>query len=137
MANINWLAVLIAAVVYFFLGSLWYQLLFRNIWARELEPGPREFTYSSDLLDRYVGNYRVDASLTIAVVRTNNQLVAWLKDSTRTNSFPIFAGSKTKFFMKTVDANLDFQTNAEGAAEGLAFYIGGETRRAKRVASGF
>jgi hypothetical protein len=35
MVHINWLAVLVAAVVYFFFGSLWYQALFSKIWARE------------------------------------------------------------------------------------------------------
>ncbi|HEX5316322.1 MAG TPA: DUF1761 domain-containing protein [Candidatus Kapabacteria bacterium] len=35
MAHLNWLAVLIAAIVYFFFGSLWFQALFSKIWARE------------------------------------------------------------------------------------------------------
>jgi hypothetical protein len=35
MAHLNWLAVLIAAIVYFFFGSLWYMALFSKIWARE------------------------------------------------------------------------------------------------------
>ncbi|HWF44783.1 MAG TPA: DUF1761 domain-containing protein [Candidatus Kapabacteria bacterium] len=35
MAHINWLAVLVAALVFFFFGSLWYQVLFRKLWARE------------------------------------------------------------------------------------------------------
>jgi len=35
MANIHWLAVLVGAIVYFFFGSLWYQVLFRKLWARE------------------------------------------------------------------------------------------------------
>ncbi|HZK75454.1 MAG TPA: DUF1761 domain-containing protein [Candidatus Kapabacteria bacterium] len=35
MAHLNWAAVLIAAIVYFFFGSLWYMALFSKIWARE------------------------------------------------------------------------------------------------------
>lgn len=34
VANINWLAVLVAGAASFILGGLWYALLFGNIWAR-------------------------------------------------------------------------------------------------------
>jgi hypothetical protein len=33
-SNINWLAVLVAALAYFFLGALWYSFLFRNAWIK-------------------------------------------------------------------------------------------------------
>jgi hypothetical protein len=33
-SNINWLAVLVAAVAYFFLGAIWYSALFRNAWIK-------------------------------------------------------------------------------------------------------
>ncbi len=34
MAHLNWLAVLIAAIVYFFFGALWYMALFGKPWAK-------------------------------------------------------------------------------------------------------
>ncbi len=33
-SHINWLAVLVAALAYFFLGAIWYSFLFRNSWIR-------------------------------------------------------------------------------------------------------
>ena len=33
-SNINWLAVLVAAVAYFLLGAIWYSALFRNAWIK-------------------------------------------------------------------------------------------------------
>jgi Protein of unknown function (DUF1761) len=33
-ADINWLAVLVAAVAYFLLGALWYSLLFQKSWIK-------------------------------------------------------------------------------------------------------
>ena len=33
-SHINWLAVLVAAAAYFFVGAIWYSLLFRNSWIR-------------------------------------------------------------------------------------------------------
>jgi hypothetical protein len=34
LSDMNWLAVLVAAVAYFMLGALWYSLLFSKIWIR-------------------------------------------------------------------------------------------------------
>jgi hypothetical protein len=33
-SNINWLAVLVAAVAYYFIGAIWYSALFRNAWIK-------------------------------------------------------------------------------------------------------
>ena len=33
-SNINWLAVLVAAVAYFLVGGLWYSLLFKKAWIK-------------------------------------------------------------------------------------------------------
>lgn len=33
-SHVNWLAVLVAALAYFFLGAIWYSFLFRNAWIK-------------------------------------------------------------------------------------------------------
>ena len=33
-ADLNWLAIAVAAVAYFMLGALWYSLLFKNAWIK-------------------------------------------------------------------------------------------------------
>ena len=33
-SQVNWLAVLIGALAYFFLGAIWYSALFRNAWIK-------------------------------------------------------------------------------------------------------
>ena len=33
-SQINWLAVLVGALAYFFLGAIWYSALFRNAWIK-------------------------------------------------------------------------------------------------------
>jgi hypothetical protein len=40
MANINYLAVLVGGIAYFFLGYLWYQFLFGKVWAKGLGMNP-------------------------------------------------------------------------------------------------
>ena len=32
MSNLNWLAILVAAIAYFFLGAIWYSFLFQKQW---------------------------------------------------------------------------------------------------------
>jgi len=36
MGSLNWLAIVVATVAFFAVGALWYGLLFRNAWAREV-----------------------------------------------------------------------------------------------------
>ena len=107
---------------------------FRNIWIRELGvAGPKEFTFSNELLDRYVGTYRAQPSPTIVIARQDNQMQMRLPFSGKEVTYPLFAESKTKFFSKSVDARIIFQTNADGVAEGLTFLIGGDARPAKKI----
>jgi hypothetical protein len=42
LAEINWLAVLVAAFSAFLLGGLWYGPLFRNAWCREIGINPND-----------------------------------------------------------------------------------------------
>lgn len=60
MAQINWLAVLVAALVYFFFGSLWYQALFSKIWAREsgikMDNPPKGAAMMKMMLKSFLGN---------------------------------------------------------------------------------
>jgi hypothetical protein len=105
---------------------------YRNIWIRELgDTGPREFTYSTNVLDRYMGKYRSGDDLTVTISRTESQLSARFQSPGKDNWFPLFAESPTAFFMKSVDAGLAFQTNAAGVTDGLTIHIGGERRTAK------
>ena len=60
MAHINWLAVIVAALAYFFFGSLWYQVIFRTIWAREsgikMDNPPKGGALMSMMLKSFLGN---------------------------------------------------------------------------------
>ncbi|MDP4198685.1 MAG: DUF1761 domain-containing protein [Bacteroidota bacterium] len=60
MANINWLAVLVASLVFFFFGSLWYQVLFRKLWAREsgikMDNPPSGSAMMKMMLKSFLGN---------------------------------------------------------------------------------
>ena len=61
MANINWLAVLVAAVVYFAFGSLWYQVLLRKLWTREsgisMDNPPKGAAMRDMMVKSFMGNF--------------------------------------------------------------------------------
>src|SRR5262249_20656676 len=107
---------------------------FRNIWIRELGDDAKwkAFTFSTKLLDRYVGNYRVDDTLSIEVTRKDNQLIGQFKGRDFAKTFSFMAESPTKFFTRNLDGTLTFRTNADGEAEGVTFHIGGEDRQGKK-----
>lgn len=45
----------------------------------------------------------------------------------------MFAESEREYFYKVVDAQITFETNAEGLAEALVLHQGGRDQRAERV----
>jgi hypothetical protein len=107
---------------------------YRNIWIRELtDAAQKEFTFSTQLLDRYLGTYRVTPRLSLVITRRENQLYMKLVDPGREHEHPLFAESKTKFFAKDVDSYVVFQTNDQGVAESLSFYMAGDTSQAQKV----
>ena len=90
---------------------------YRNVWVRELgKPSKKEFMLPEALLDSYVGGY--DGNL--EVTKENHQLIARLAGV----RFVMFAESKTHFFAKTTDLQLEFATNSEGKVESVTWSVG-------------
>ncbi len=98
---------------------------FRNVWVRELgNPGKKEFTLASALLDRYAGSYENDVTIT----REENQLAVRLGGS----KFLLFAESPTKFFAKTTDVQVEFPEGPQGKISRLIWSAGEGGSEAKR-----
>jgi hypothetical protein len=103
---------------------------FRNIWVRELgQPGRKEFTFGPQVLDACVGNYQTGPGATIDVVREGDHLTATLGGV----RFVLFAESKTRFFAKTADLQLEFGTDAEGHVDRVTWSVGEGANLAKAV----
>jgi len=103
---------------------------YRNIWVRELgKPGKSEFTYGPAVLDSYCGSYEVGPNFNIDVVRDGDQLVATMQGV----KFILFAESKTKFFAKTTDVQLEFVPGADGKIDHVIWSVGEGANRAKKV----
>jgi Domain of Unknown Function (DUF1080)/Domain of unknown function (DUF3471) len=102
---------------------------YRNIWVRELgKPCKKEFTLGDAQLDKYVGAYDRGGDK-IEITRGDHQLNAKLGGT----KFVMFAESPTKFFAKTTDVQIEFQTDAQGNVQGLDWSVGEGANHAKRI----
>ncbi len=108
---------------------------YRNVWVRELEPGPKEFTYATNLLDRWVGVYDVHPDFTITIERSEDQLVAKTRIPRREAVFPLYAASTNDFFMKTVDARISFDGGGPSGPATATLHIGGDQQVGRRRAA--
>ena len=89
-----------------------------------------EVKLPADVLERYVGVYELAPTFSLTMVRRGGQLFT---QATGQPEFELFAESETKFFLKNVDAQVEFQTGADGKVTGLILHQGGRDMPAKKV----
>jgi bla regulator protein BlaR1 len=87
----------------------------------------------ADVLERYVGEYKLADNMIIAIRRDGERLLARL---TGQPEFEIFPESETKYFWKVVDAQVTFAAENGQPASGLTLHQHGENMPAPRVAVG-
>jgi CubicO group peptidase (beta-lactamase class C family) len=95
-------------------------------------PGERkEITLDSKVLSRYVGAYQLAQGPAMLITLEGNQLVSKLGNQA---VVPIFPESETMFFLKVVDAQIEFpKDDAEGKASQLTLHQNGRDITAKRL----
>ena len=73
LAQVNWLAVIVAALAYFILGSLWFAALFGKMWSREVEKigirinEPTKGQIMQKMIQTFVGNVMVAIAVAYVV----------------------------------------------------------------------
>ncbi|HYI10065.1 MAG TPA: serine hydrolase [Thermoanaerobaculia bacterium] len=82
------------------------------------------------LYDRYVGRYEIAPNFILTVTRDETRLYT---QATGQPKFEIFPESDKKFFLKVVDAQLTFETGAEGPATQVILHQNGANTPAKRI----
>jgi D-alanyl-D-alanine-carboxypeptidase/D-alanyl-D-alanine-endopeptidase len=100
--------------------------------ASELPPEPKEIALDAAVLNDYAGKYQFSFGM-FDVMLMNGRLEAQL---TGQPAAPIFASAKDKFFYKIVDAQLDFERDAEGKVVAVILRQNGRNMRAPRMTSG-
>lgn len=118
---------------------------YRNIWLRNLpdRPGPpaeslarvESIPLGADVLDRYVGRYRMGDKPGAAIVtfaRDGGQLTVTFPF--RPGALALVPVSETDFVMPFTDGRFAFRKDAEGKTNGVHFRIGDGEREMARVA---
>jgi CubicO group peptidase (beta-lactamase class C family) len=93
-------------------------------------PPPRQaIQVDPALLAAYAGTYELAPSFSITITLENGRLFA---QATGQPKFEIFAESETSFFLKVVDAQLEFQKDAAGTVTGLVLHQAGRNMPGKK-----
>jgi hypothetical protein len=102
---------------------------FRNVWVRELgDPGRKEFTLADEQLARYAGKYERAPNDVMTITQQDHQLVAMMGGV----RFVLFAESPKKFFAKTTDFQVEFESSG-AQVSGLVWSVGEGGSTAKRI----
>jgi CubicO group peptidase (beta-lactamase class C family) len=90
----------------------------------------KEITVDPKIFDGYVGQYQLAPNFILTITREGDQLYA---QATGQPKFQIFPESLRDFFLKVVDAQITFETDASGRATSLTLHQNGRDQPAKRI----
>jgi len=96
------------------------------------EPLPQErkaVKVDPAVYDAYLGEYELAPGFSITILREGDQLFALPTGQSRAELFP---ESETRFFLKVVDAQIEFVRGADGKVTGLVLHQNGHDRPGKR-----
>jgi len=89
----------------------------------------KEITVSPKILADYVGTYELSPTFSIVMTLEDGQLMT---QATRQPKFPLFAESDTKFFLKVVDAQVEFFRDEKGAVTHIVLHQNGRDAKGPR-----
>jgi serine-type D-Ala-D-Ala carboxypeptidase/endopeptidase len=98
--------------------------------ASELPPELREIALDAATLGDYVGKYRLGPGAIVDFTLRGDHLETQI---TGQPAFPVYASAKDKFFLKIVDAQLDFERDTGGKVVAMVLHQNGRDIRAPRV----
>jgi CubicO group peptidase (beta-lactamase class C family) len=93
--------------------------------------GRQAITLNAATLANYVGHYQLAPKAIIDITVKDGQPFVQL---TGQPAFPLFASAKDKFFLRVVEAQIDFERDAGGKVVALVLHQNGADRRAPRSA---
>ena len=94
-------------------------------------PSPRkEAAVDPKLYDLYAGEYELNPGFTIIILRRGDKLIS---QATGQPEVELFPESETRFFLKVVDAQVDFVRDEAGRVTGLVLHQGGMDLPARRI----
>jgi CubicO group peptidase (beta-lactamase class C family) len=98
--------------------------------ARPIPPPRKEAAVDPKVFDRLTGDYELAPDFLITILRRGDKLIS---QATGQPEIELFPESETKFFLKVVDAQVDFVIDAAGRVTGLVLHQGGQDLPAKKI----
>jgi CubicO group peptidase (beta-lactamase class C family) len=98
-----------------------------------LAPPPKQHTevrVDPKLFDGYVGRYQVLPNLILTITREGDRLFS---QATGQSKVELFAEGEKEYFLRVVDAQLTFVTDANGVATAVVLHQNGANLQAKRI----
>jgi hypothetical protein len=89
----------------------------------------KEIAVPAAVLSRYVGTYELQPGFDLMITLEGNQLIS---QATGQGKAPLFAASETKFFLKVVDAEIEFVKDNKGAVTHLILHQGPQEIKAAK-----
>jgi CubicO group peptidase (beta-lactamase class C family) len=89
-----------------------------------------EIQLETSVMQQYVGSYELMPGFLIAITLENGQLMA---QATSQPKFQLFAEKSNYFFVKAVEAEVEFVKNNDGKYDKMILYQGGAKTEGKRV----
>lgn len=96
----------------------------------KLQTERKEVKVDSKILARYVGTYQLAPGDNMLITIDGDQLSEKLGSQ---NTYPIFPESESLFFLKVVDAEIEFLKDASGAVTALVLHQNGRDQKAPRI----
>ncbi len=87
----------------------------------------KEVAVPPKILAEYAGTYELSPTFQIVVTVEGDNLMV---QATKQPKFPVFASSETRFFLKVVDAEVEFFRNEKGEVTHLVLHQGGMDQKA-------
>jgi CubicO group peptidase (beta-lactamase class C family) len=98
--------------------------------AKPLPVPKKEIAVDPKIYDAYVGDYELAPGFTITIIRRDAKLISLATGQPEVELFP---ESETKFFLKVVEAQVEFVKDTAGKVTGLVLTQSGRTMPAKKT----
>ena len=95
-----------------------------------LQTERKEIQVSPQILAKYAGRYELRPGIVATMTVEDGRLMSQLTGQPKVG---LFAESETKFFLKVVDAQIEFLKDSTGAVTHLILHQGGQDQKAPRI----
>ena len=102
----------------------------RAVWKAPARVQRTEIELAPEHLEVFVGRYELAPGFVLTITLEDGRLMS---QATGQAKVPIFAESETRFFLKVVDAQLEFTLGEDGTATRLVLFQAGQEIPAKRI----